>query len=155
MSTPLQALQEKLVKEMPVSQLLCITVDTYENGCLTLTAPLQTNTNHTGTAFAGSLNAAVTLAGWGLLWLILDELKMPATIVIQDSSIHYRQPVKCDFRARGYTPDPILLEKMLKTLQKRGKARVGLHAEICQGDDVAVTFHGRYVIQLSSTETTS
>jgi thioesterase domain-containing protein len=146
MNTPLRELIEKLKTEIPISSVIGLTVECYEAGCLILRVPLGQNINQQGTAFAGSLNATLTLAGWSLLWLILREAQVEGGIVIQDSTIHYRQPVTTDFRARCCKPEPPALEKMVSTLLKKGKARVSLSAEIRQGEEVAVAFSGRYVV---------
>jgi thioesterase domain-containing protein len=146
----LRELIERLRTEIPISSVIGLTVERYENGCLTLSVPLGKNINQQGTAFAGSLNAALTLAGWSLVWLILKEANIEASIVIQDSGIHYRQPVTMDFRARCCKPDAATLEKMISALRKKGKARIALSAEVRQAGEVAVAFNGRYVVQVVS-----
>jgi thioesterase domain-containing protein len=90
---PLRALRAKLAREMPVTQSLGIRVVGRQDGGLVLEAPLAANINHTGTAFAGSLNAAATLAGWGTVWLLLRERGIRAHVVLQDSTVHYVRPV--------------------------------------------------------------
>ncbi len=101
----LQELQEILAREIPITQHLGISIESYDKTGLTLKAPLQQNINHKSTAFAGSLNALLTLAGWGLLWLLLQERDMHAQIVIQESMI---QP-----GATNQTPLTLLALKLL------------------------------------------
>lgn len=148
----LQELQETFFTEIPITQHIGISVASYDNRCLTLSAPLERNINHQRTAFAGSLNALVTLAGWGMLWIILKELGMTAVIVIQDSSSNYLRPVTGDFAASCYKPDQGQLAKLKNMLKKKGVARLELRAEIRQGQDVAVAFKGRYVVYLKRQE---
>ncbi|MGB7622829.1 MAG: YiiD C-terminal domain-containing protein [Terriglobia bacterium] len=144
----MRELIEKLKTEIPISSVIGLTVESYEAGCLILRVPLGQNINQQGTAFAGSLNATLTLAGWSLVWLILKEANIEASIVIQDSGIHYRQPVTMDFKARCCKPDAATLEKMINALCRKGKARIALSAEIRQAGEVAVEFNGRYVVQV-------
>lgn len=144
----LPELQATFAHEIPITQYLGISVDSYQQGCLILKAPLERNINHKRTAFAGSLNALVTLAGWGQLWLILKELNIPAKIVIQDSVSNYLLPVDSDFSASCSRPLPAQIAKMENMLKKRGKARIELRAEICNDEAIAVSFKGRYVIYL-------
>jgi len=146
----LQELQETFAREIPITQHLGICIESYDDAGLTLKAPLQQNINHKFTAFAGSLNALLTLAGWGLLWLLLKERDMHAQIVIQESMSSYLRPVTRDFSARCHKPDPTQLARLETTLRKKGKARLELQAEIKEGDIVAVSFSGRYVIFLAS-----
>jgi thioesterase domain-containing protein len=146
-----QALQETLAHEIPITQHLAIRVVNYDQTGLVLQAPLAPNINHKQTAFAGSLNSVVTLAGWGLLWLILKELALPARVVIQDSECSYLRPVSDDFSAFCPRPEQEQIDRMAEALKKRGKARIELHTEILNGTTVAVSFTGRYVIMSINT----
>ncbi len=144
----LQELQETLAREIPITKHLGITVESYDYEGLTLKAPLRQNINHKAIAFAGSLNALLTLAGWGLLWLVLKERNMAAQIVIQESASSYLRPVTKDFLARCHRPDPTQILRFETILRKKGKARLELAAEICEGEVIAVSFKGRYVVFL-------
>lgn len=147
-----QALQETLENEIPLTQHLELHVIRYDEDGLTLRAPLAPNINHKRTAFAGSLNSVVTLAGWGLLWLVLQELELPARVVIQDSACSYLRPVSNDFSAFCRKPGPEYIAKMAEVLKRRGKARIELNAEIHDETTVAVSFTGRYVILAMSAD---
>lgn len=148
MDNLLQGLQETLNQEIPITQHLGIIVESYDGKRLILKAPLAQNINHKGTAFAGSLNALVTLAGWGQIWLMLKERGIPGKIVIQDSSSNYLLPVQNDFLAICHKPDTFSIEKMENMLKKRGKARIELNVEIYNDHAIAVSFKGRYVVHL-------
>ena len=145
----LRHLQAVLQTEIPISQAIGIAVDAYDNGCLTLRAPLGPNINHKDTAFAGSLNALVTLAGWSLMWLVLDAARLSGKIVIQDSTIQYLRPVTQDFVARCCQPEAGDLARFLTMLRRKGRARLELQAEIREAGARAVSFSGRYVAQLT------
>jgi len=147
-----QALQETLAHEIPITQHLNIRVVSYDQSGLVLQAPLAPNINHKHTAFAGSLNSVVTLAGWGLLWLILQELEISARVVIQDSTCSYLLPINDDFSAYCARPTQNQIDRLAEGLRKRGKARIELHTEIHNGPTIAVSFSGRYVLTLSEQE---
>ncbi|HLZ61866.1 MAG TPA: thioesterase domain-containing protein [Ktedonosporobacter sp.] len=152
MKNLLEELQETLYTDIPLTKHLAITVDSYDDERLLLKAPLAQNINHKGTAFAGSLNAVVTLAGWGLLWLVLKEMGVRAVIVIQDSASNYLLPVKSDFSACCYRPDSGQIARMKQMLLMKGRARLELKAEIVADLKVAVSFQGRYVVSLYPSE---
>src|SRR5437588_8626026 len=124
MHNRLRELQEILAQEIPITQHLGITVESYDDEGLTLKAPLRQNINHKATAFAGSLNSLLTLAGWGLLWLVLKERNLGVQIVIQESMSSYLRPVTSDFSARCCKPDALELVHFETMLRKRGKARL-------------------------------
>ncbi|MEO9029120.1 MAG: YiiD C-terminal domain-containing protein [Ktedonobacteraceae bacterium] len=148
MQNLVQALQETFEHEIPLTQHLEMRVMSYDEHGLTLKAPLAPNINHKRTAFAGSLNAVVTLAGWGLLWLVLQELEIPAKVVIQDSTCSYLRPMSNDFSAYCPKPNAAQIAKMAESLKKRGKARIELRVEVRNATTVAVAFTGRYVLLL-------
>lgn len=153
MQSTIQELQSVLLRTIPLTQHIGLRVISYEAGLLVLKAPLAPNINHQQTAFAGSLNALATLAGWGQVWLILKELNLPGEIVIQDSNSNYLRPVSTDFVAACYKPEQEQIARFTTGLQKKGIARIELSANIYTNDTVAVTFKGRYVIS-SKRETT-
>lgn len=141
-----QELRGTLAHEIPITRHMGLTVESYDGEWLALRVPLERNLNHKATAFAGSLNAVVTLAGWGLAWLILRELDIAATVVIQHCACSYVLPVTSDFSARCRKPDADQLALFEATLRRRGKARIELHVTIEQEGRVAVDFIGRYVV---------
>jgi len=139
-------LQAVLHHEIPLSRQMGLTVQRYDGVCLALGAPLAPNINHKATAFAGSLNAVMTLAGWGTVWLLLAERGLHGTIVIQESTSRYQLPVGHDFTATCRVPSADETERFLAGLRRRGKARLALKVDILDGDGrVAVAFTGMYV----------
>ena len=149
MANLIQALQQTLEHEIPLTQHLELQVLAYDEQGLTLGAPLAPNINHKRTAFAGSLNSVVTLAGWGLLWLVLQEQEIAARVVIQDSSCSYLRPVNDDFTAFCQKPTSAEIAKVAEALHKRGRARIELRVEVRNTTGVAVLFTGRYVMMRS------
>ena len=151
LSDALRRLQDVLYAEIPISRALGLRVVSGEGG-LALHAPLAPNINHKDTAFAGSLNAVLTLAGWGLLWLLVDRARIPAKVVIQDSQIAYLHPVTMDFTAVCGQPSAALEERFLATLRRHGRARLELHAAVDEQGRVAVRFSGRGGVQRRAAE---
>lgn len=146
MTDALRRLQDVLSVEIPLSRALGLRVVS-DNGGLTLHAPLAPNINHKDTAFAGSLNAVLTLAGWGLLLLLLERAQLHAKVIIQDSQVDYLRPVTADFTAVCAAPAAEAVERFLTTLRRHGRARLALDATISEDGHVAVRFRGRYVVQ--------
>ena len=145
----LRALQAVLHAEIPITTAIALKVAGFEAGALTLAAPLAPNINHKDTAFAGSLNAVLTLAGWSMCWLIVRCAGIPAKVVIQDSAVRYLRPVTYDFAAVCQAPASAEVERFVLMLRRKGRARMELAAEIREAAEVAVAFSGRYVVQRS------
>ncbi len=147
-TTLAQALEPTLHTEIPITRHIGISVVEYDGTRLTLAAPIERNINHKATAFAGSLNSVVTLAGWGLIWIALREAGLEATVVIQDSTSYYRRPVTRDFSATCQKPGDTQMAQFLRVLREKGRARLELHAEIRENGVVAMSFQGRYVAMI-------
>lgn len=148
-TSSMQELQDTFEHEIPITREIGIRVAHYDGERLALSAPIERNINHKSTAFAGSLNSVVTLAGWGMIWLLLKELGIAATIVIQDSASHYRRPVTRDFTAICERPRAEQVEQFARVLREKGRARLELAASIHERDVLVMSFEGRYVALLN------
>ncbi|HXE57236.1 MAG TPA: YiiD C-terminal domain-containing protein [Gemmatimonadales bacterium] len=151
MTAALDLLQRTIDARIPIARQLQARVASHRDGSLALAAPLAPNVNHRGTAFAGSLNALATLAGWGALWLLLHEAGLEGRIVLQDSAVRYLRPVTRDFTARTIPFEPAAVERLIVALRRRGRARLAVGVEIADNGRPAVTFHGRYVVLAAGT----
>jgi thioesterase domain-containing protein len=140
----LDALEVTLRREIPLTRAMGVTVAGFDTTGLTLHAPLAPNLNHKHTAFGGSLATLATLAGWGLLQLLLRE-HAPVTVVIQESTARYLRPVTAELQARCALPPADALDRFVRTLERKGAARIGLDVEIPSGNELAVSFHGQFV----------
>jgi thioesterase domain-containing protein len=146
MKSDLNNLRGKLRTEMPVTRHMGIRVVRQQGGGVLLRAPLAANVNHKGTAFAGSLNATATLAGWCTVWLLLREHNIDGHCVIQDSSVRYARPVCSDFEARVEAPAEDVLTRFFHSIRRRGRGRIELSVTVADRRGVAVHFRGRYVV---------
>jgi thioesterase domain-containing protein len=138
-----RATEEFLYRQIPLSRTMQVRVEKYDARGFTLTAPLSANHNHLGTAFGGSLAALMILAGYGLLWLELND--RGAHLVISESRIKFRRPVRNVIRAICSRPDSAALEKFKKDFMAKGKARVSLQVTIEEEGETAASFEGTYV----------
>jgi thioesterase domain-containing protein len=130
-------------EKIPLTRAMGVKVEAYDHEKLILTAPLEENHNHLGTAFGGSLCALATLAGYGLLWLELGD--RDCHIVIRSSSISYERPVHGMLRAICRRPDETELSAFKDAFIKKGKARIRLHVSIEEAGEACVAFEGVFV----------
>jgi len=129
--------------KIPLTKAMGVRVESHDSGGLVLTAPLDANHNHLGTAFGGSLAALATLAGYGLLWLELGNRN--AHIVIRRSELDYRHPVTGPLRAICRKPPEAELATFRTTFAKAGKARIRLEVTVEEAGRVCMTFVGTFV----------
>ncbi len=140
------SLENYLLEHIPISSALGIKVVLASSQQIILSAPFSNNINHKKTVFGGSLHAVATLACWSLLHMNLKELiDENIQIVITKSETDYLVPVASDFKAECCMPEALEWERFLKTLQRRGKARLKLSAKIAQEGQLCVDYLGTFV----------
>jgi thioesterase domain-containing protein len=129
--------------QIPITRAMGVRVQCYDGKQLTLTASLALNHNHLGTAFGGSLAAVATLAAYGLLWLELGD--RDAHLVVRESAISYRRPVRKEIRAICQRPDNATIERFKAEFAEKGKTRIRLAVTIEEDGAVAAEFNGTFV----------
>jgi thioesterase domain-containing protein len=139
----LSEITDFLHREIPITSAMGIRVTAFDDAALALEAPLSVNHNHLGTAFGGSLAAIATLAGYALLWLEMRDRS--AHVVIRESAMKFRRPVRGDLRAVCRAPAADALDIFRETLARAGKARIELDVTIEESGEVAAEFHGTFV----------
>src|SRR5439155_26910400 len=135
-------LQATLEREIPMSAQMGIRVHHRGPDGLVMRLPLTPNRNHQQTAFAGSLNALCTIAGWGYVYLLLHELGRRGNIVIHRSSIKYLEQVtSSEIYARCQQVSAAERQHFLEMLDDKGQTKLELAVEITGSDGPA--FHSR------------
>jgi thioesterase domain-containing protein len=141
-----QGLEAFLHEQIPLTRAMGLHVAESNARRLVLEAPLEPNRNHLGTAFGGSLHALPTLACYGALWTLLREAGIDSHVVIKDSQIAYRQPVKGTIRATCERPPVETVANFIAALRRNQKAGMELRATV-EGTEgkPAVEFTGHFV----------
>jgi thioesterase domain-containing protein len=138
-------LERTLHAEIPLTRAMGVRVVRADHNGLVLGAALAPNLNHKQTAFGGSLNSLATLACWGLIQLLVRDCGRAITVVIQESHVQFLKPVTQDFEAICPPPPAAVHEKFLRTLERKGRARLELEATIHSDGEVALRFRGQFV----------
>ena len=142
-------LQNKLYNEIPLTKMMKIKIQDYNENELIITAPLKININDKGTAFGGSLSTITIISAWSLCWLISKELGFDSNnIVIIKNETSFRKPVTKDIIC--YTEKPSFEEiKLLKQkLETKKSASIKIESKIIEDGQTCVDFLGYYVIKL-------
>jgi thioesterase domain-containing protein len=111
---------------------MAVTVLDVSSGSVTLQAPLAPNINHRDTVFGGSAAAVATLAAWSLLHtrLLAEGLSV--------------LPIAGEFTANSVL-DEAQWPLFLRQLQRRGRARITVVAELLHAGQMAGRFTGDFV----------
>ena len=143
MSAELAETEAYLYEKIPVTRAMGARLTAYDGESLTLTAPLEVNHNHLGTAFGGSLAAIATLAGYSMLWLKLGDRS--SHIVIRSSSAEYLRPVRGEIRAVCAAPSAEAFAAFQQAFARAGKARLWLEVRIEEEGQLCMSYRGLYV----------
>lgn len=145
MSEELRSLERYLHTHIPLTRAMEVSVVSVDGSGVRLRAPLAPNINHRSTVFGGSAATLAILSGWTLIHTRLRAATYPSRIVIQRSSVDYISPLHSDFEAFCPAPEPDRWRRFLAGLQRRGRSRIILTAELSSEDGVAGAFEGAYV----------
>ncbi|WDS34857.1 YiiD C-terminal domain-containing protein [Pseudoxanthomonas sp.] len=131
---------------MPPLTAMQLSLRHFDGERLQVEAPLAANVNDKGTAFGGSLSGLMTIAGWGLVTLKLQQAGFDAEVYVADSTVHYRAPLLSDLHAEAWLDPDTRWEDFVDTFRRRGKARAQLRAQVLLPEGgVAAELSGRYV----------
>jgi thioesterase domain-containing protein len=137
--------EQYLHRNIPLSAAMGIRVRVATPGQVQLWAPLAPNINHQSTVFGGSASAAATLSAWTLVHVGLHHANVEAMIVIQRNEMSYEAPIRGDFTAVCVLDDEAAWTRFLKTLHRRGRARITLRSQLMFEDRPAASFEGDFV----------
>jgi thioesterase domain-containing protein len=132
--------------KIPLARAMDLRLHHYAPDCLALAAPLAPNVNDKGCAFGGSLASLMTLTGWALVELALQQRGEACDVFVGDSHVRYLEPVWGDFRAEARLAGGAGFEAFFDTLDARGKARIDVHCVVPgSGERPAATLEARFV----------
>jgi thioesterase domain-containing protein len=138
-----QWLREILHEQVPLSRAMGLDVTRLDVDGIELTAPLQLNHNHAGTAFAGSLYAIAALAGWGYLRYRVAAAGLDAHLVLADGSIRYPRPYEGNLRC-VLEADAGEVADALERVAGGRRARLDLTTHLPDPETPAAVFTGRF-----------
>ena len=122
-----------------------VAVRSISNDCVVLAAPLAPNVNHRGTVFGGSACALGTLAAWSLLYCRLQDRSPATSLVLQRNTMVYERPMAGDFSARASLAPEADWPAFLRTLERRGKARISVSAQLLSTEHDCGHYLGEFV----------
>ena len=134
-----------LHRHIPLSADMGVAVLACDAAGVRLRAPLAPNINHRATVFGGSASAVTILAAWTWLHFSLRSAGHTSRLVIQRNTVEYLLPIAAEFEVQCAGVPAPQFAQFLRTLDRHGKARVTLAAELwCEGTKAA-DFSGEYV----------
>jgi thioesterase domain-containing protein len=142
---PLKKLEEFLHEQIPLTEALGVKIIKSDDSGAEVTAPLAPNRNHLGTVFGGSLHSVLVLSAYLWLFHALEKKGISNHVVLMSSHTDYLHPVTGEFKAVCPAPKPEDFKRLMRTLERRGRARIRLHAHISTAKGLACVFSGDFV----------
>jgi thioesterase domain-containing protein len=140
-----QALEQYLHDHIPLSKAMQVSVLEAGQDRVIVSAPLAPNINHTGSVFGGSASAVATLAAWSLVHVRLKSSGIANGIVIQNNTMSYERPIHGTFTARSFIKQPEAWDVFMRTLLRRGRARIEVSAILDYEGQPVGGFEGNFV----------
>ena len=137
-----------LYDKIPLTKLMGMEVMDFSNEKIAITAPLDINKNHKGTAFGGSIVTLLTTTCWLMVFKHFKELNKDCHIVIGRSNIEYKKPVTNDFAGICIIEKEKELELAKDFFIKKGKSKIELEAFIEENNEKLVTFKGVFFVYI-------
>lgn len=144
------ALQFFLCEAIPLARAMGVGVEVSNDQVLVLSAPKEQNRNSLNTAFGGSLVTLATLAGYGVVWELMQKEEAAGlrwSIVIKESQASYRRPVLGDLRAVCERPALAVLAEFKDSLARYGQARLNLRPCVMEEGKTAVDVKAVFVVR--------
>jgi thioesterase domain-containing protein len=141
-------LQARIDREIALARHIGVAVERADDHDFVLSAPLEPNGNHQGTAFGGSLYCVAVLTGWAWAARYLAMRGIDADPVIQESDLRFLAPVSGELRAHLTMPGGAEIDKFRRMLERAGRGRIRLRVELRQGPLVAAKFDGMFAAVL-------
>jgi len=139
------AVQQYLHDHIPLSKAMQVEVLSVQPDEVVLRAPLAPNINHKETVFGGSASAVAILAAWSLLHTRLKSVAVNSQLVIQSNTMNYLLPISGTFTARSFIENGGDWARFVRTLERKGRARIAVTAVLEYEGQQAGRLTGEFV----------
>lgn len=139
-----QDLEGFLLRRIPLAKFMRVAVLEVEPDSVVLTAPLEPNSNVHQTLFGGSAASVALIAAWSLLFTRMSAEAVTGAVVVHRHSMTYLKPVLGQFTAHGRFATPDAWRDFVDALDRKGRGRIGLDADLHFNGEVAAHLKGEF-----------
>lgn len=122
-------LQQTIHDTIPLSRQMGFIISSLSAQHIQVSAPLASNVNIHGTAFAGSIYSIATLTAWALAYYTLRSAGSDASLVLGEGHIKYKAPIADDLNCQT-TLSAAERTEFLQRLKEKGRSRMILTVDI-------------------------
>lgn len=141
-----QALVARIREEIPLTAAMQLGVERHDGRTLVLRVPLAPNVNDKGTAFAGSITALGSIAGWCLLTLWSEREVGPCQVAVFEADFSFRKPLQGDFTATVAMPAEDECRALREALLRKGRGKLRLQVSLADAQGEAASLAAAYAV---------
>ncbi|MEB4642338.1 YiiD C-terminal domain-containing protein [Burkholderia contaminans] len=142
-STNVRDIEKYLIKAMPMTESLGFSVRSFSEVQVEISAPLDRNINHCGTAFGGSISVLAILSAWCLVWANVREESPGGNVIICSHSIKFKNAIFSDIRSISESGN-LDWNNFRRRVARRGSAKIDVTSRIYSNEIEAATFSGSF-----------
>ncbi|HAS79815.1 MAG TPA: hypothetical protein DCR90_02780 [Fusobacteriaceae bacterium] len=141
-------LQKYIIENIPIVKDMGFIIEKIKDNKVIVSGEYKKHINHTNSVFGGSISSVMTLAGWGRVRILIEDIDSSAIILIKNNSTDFIKPVVEDYIV---ITEPLLkkdIEKLIKTYNRFGKGRIKVMATLRHKTslDTLAKFKGKFVV---------
>lgn len=136
--------EDYIRREIPLTKNVDIKIKKLDSTGAIFTAPLEPNINDKKIGFAGSIETLLTIAAWGWVFSLFQELDIDVKLYIRRCSFEFNSPITEAMEANVTAPSKEVLDLFKYDYFKDGKARIDISAYIGIEDNPSAQFTGTF-----------
>lgn len=140
-------LQNYIVKNIPIVKEMGFIIEDIGDNQVIVSGEYKKHINHTNSVFGGSISSVMTLAGWGRVRILIEDIDKNAVILIKSNSTNFIKPVVEDYIVITESLLEKDIEKFKKIYNKFGKGRIMVNAVLKHrnSNEILAEFIGEFV----------
>lgn len=140
-------LQNYIVKNIPIVKEMGFIIEDIGDNQVIVSGEYKKHINHTNSVFGGSISSVMTLAGWGRVRVLIEDIDKNAVILIKSNSTNFIKPVVEDYIVITESLLEKDIEKFKKIYNKFGKGRIMVNAVLKHrnSNEILAEFIGEFV----------
>ncbi|WP_349817462.1 YiiD C-terminal domain-containing protein [Burkholderia contaminans] len=142
-STNVRDIEKYLIKAMPMTESIGFGIRSFSKLKVEISAPLDKNINHCGTAFGGSISVLAILSAWCLVWANVRDESFEGDVIICSQSIKFTNSISGDIHSISDSRHSDWHDFRRK-IARRGSAKIDVTSRIYSNEIEAATFSGSF-----------
>jgi thioesterase domain-containing protein len=140
-------LQNYIIENIPIVKEMGFIIEDIGDNQVIVSGEYKKHINHTNSVFGGSISSVMTLAGWGRVRILIEDIDKNSIILIKSNRTDFIKPVIEDYIVITESLPEKDIEKFKKIYNKFGKGRIMVNAVLKHrnSNEILAKFIGEFV----------